>query len=162
VRRPEQVLAKAQLAGSSLKMMQALSEAREVLQGEEVENSDALRRCSEPRACRFTSPILSSTSNAGLVFRATVPNGVKYLELARTCVAFVTRHSLPGTVPGIINSMHVAQKFERLLDTHRRLDGVGGRASSSTRRRAGWWPALRYQPTQGPHREWTFAFARSG
>jgi hypothetical protein len=32
-------------------------------------------------------------------------------------------HSLNGTVPGIINPMHVAQRFEYLLDTYRRPDG---------------------------------------
>jgi transcriptional regulator with XRE-family HTH domain len=32
-------------------------------------------------------------------------------------------HSLNGVVPGIINPMHIAQKFEHLLDTYRRPDG---------------------------------------
>ena len=36
-------------------------------------------------------------------------------------------HSLNGVALGSINPMHIAQKFEHLLDTYRRPDGHGWR-----------------------------------
>jgi hypothetical protein len=39
-------------------------------------------------------------------------------------------------VYGILNAMHIAHKFEHLLNTHRRRTGIGGRPNNLTRPRA--------------------------
>src|ERR687897_282711 len=63
--------------------------------------------------------MLESTNARGPMFRALISDRAERLELTE-----VPRlHSLYGSEFGILNPMHVSQRFERLLDAHRRTDG---------------------------------------